>query len=47
MPRAIMKLGKIAGMAALILGAGGLALGGYLFLTSLPDLRRYVGIDNL
>jgi hypothetical protein len=47
MPRAIMKLGKIAGMAALILGAGGLALGGYLFLTSLPDLRRYVGIDSL
>jgi hypothetical protein len=42
-----MKLGKIAGMAALILGAGGLALGGYLFLTSLPDLRRYVGIDSL
>jgi hypothetical protein len=47
MPRAILKLGRIAGMAALILGAGGLALGGYLFLTSLPDLRRYVGIDSL
>jgi hypothetical protein len=47
MPRAIVKLGRIAGMAALILGAGGLALGGYLFLTSLPDLRRYVRIDSL
>ena len=47
MPRAIVKLGRIAGMAALILGAGGLALGGYLFLTSLPNLRRYVGIDSL
>ncbi len=47
MARAIVKLGRIAGMAALILGAGGLALGGCLFLTSLPDLRRYVRIDSL
>ncbi len=46
MPRAIVKLGRIAGMAALIVGAGGLALGGYLFLTSLPDLRRYVGLGS-
>lgn len=47
MPRAVAKLGRIAGLAALIVGAGGLALGGYLFLSSFPELRRYVRIGNL
>jgi hypothetical protein len=36
-----------AGTGALVLMASGLLIGGYVFLTNLHDLRRYIRISTM
>lgn len=47
MRRAFSSLRNVVGNGALILIAGGVVLGGYVLLTSLDDLRRYVRISTM
>lgn len=42
MKKVIHTVGKVAGTGVVIIGTGGLLLGAYIFITSLPDLKRYV-----
>jgi hypothetical protein len=43
----VKALIKVAGTGTLILGAAGLILAGYVFLASLPDLKRYIRISTM
>jgi hypothetical protein len=45
--RAFLTLRDAAGTGALVLVAGTLVVGSYLFLTSLPDLKRYIKISTM
>jgi len=45
--KALLTLTKVAGTGALLLGAAGLVLGGYVFVASLSDLRRYIRISTM
>lgn len=47
MKRALSNLRDAAGTGALVLMAGGLVFGGYFFLTSLPDIKRYLKISTM
>jgi hypothetical protein len=47
MKRALYTLRDAAGTGALLLAAGTLVVGGYLILTSLPDLKRYIKISTM
>jgi hypothetical protein len=47
MRRALSSLRNVAGNGALVLLAGGLVLGGYVLLTSLDDVRRYIKISTM
>ena len=47
MKQAMSTLRNAAGTGALILAAGSLVFGGYLFLASLPDLKRYIRISTM
>jgi hypothetical protein len=47
MRRAFSTLRDAASTGALILAAVSLAFGSYLFLTSLPDLKRYIRISTM
>ena len=47
MKRALSTLRDAAGTGALLLAAGSLVIGGYLFLTSLPDVKRYIKISTM
>ena len=47
MRKSLVTLKKIARTSVLLLGAGGLVLGGCMFLTSLPDVRRYFRISTM
>lgn len=47
MKKAICTLRDAAGTGALVLMAGGLVFGGYLFLTSLPDFKRYIRMRTM
>jgi hypothetical protein len=38
---------KVAGTGALLLGAAGLVIEGYVFVTSFSDLRRYIKISTM
>jgi hypothetical protein len=44
---ALLRLTKVAGAGALLLGAAGLVIGGYVFVASLSDLRRYIKISTM
>jgi hypothetical protein len=44
---ALLTLTKVAGTGALLLGAAGLVFGGYVFVASLSDLRRYIKISTM
>jgi hypothetical protein len=45
--KALLTLTKVVGTGALVLGAAGLVLGGYVFVAALSDLRRYVRISTM
>jgi hypothetical protein len=47
MKRALSSLRNVAGNGALVLMAGGLVFGGYVLLTSLDDVRRYIRISTM
>ena len=47
MRRALFSLRNAAGNGALVLMAGGLVFGGYMLLTSLDDVRRYIKISTM
>jgi hypothetical protein len=47
MRNALANLRDAAGTGALILAAGSLVFGSYLFLTSLGDLKRYIKISSM
>jgi hypothetical protein len=42
-----MAVGKMAGTSVMIIGTGGLLLGAYIVITSLPDVKRYVRISTM
>jgi hypothetical protein len=45
--KALLRLTKVAGTGALLLGAAGLVIGGYVFIASFSDLRRYIRISTM
>jgi hypothetical protein len=45
--KALLTLTKVAGTGALLLGAAGLVLGGYVLVSSFSDLRRYSRISTM
>lgn len=47
MKHTLSTLRDAAGTGALILFAGSLVLGGYMFLTSINDLKRYIRISTM
>lgn len=47
MRKALSTIRDAAGTGALILMAGTIVFGGYFFLTSLPDLKRYIKISTM
>jgi len=44
---ALLTLTKVAGTGALLLGAAGWVIGGYGFIASFSDLRRYIRISTM
>lgn len=47
MRKAFFTLRDAAGTGALVLMAGTIVFGSYFFLTSLPDLKRYIRISSM
>lgn len=47
MKNALSTLREAAGTGALLIAAGSLVIGGYLFFTSLGDLKRYIRISTM
>ena len=47
MTNTLLTLKKVAGTGALLAGVGGLAFGAYVFLMSIPDLKRYMKISMM
>lgn len=45
--RALSTLRDAAGTGALVLMAGTVVFGTYVFLTSLPDIKRYIKISTM
>lgn len=47
MRKALSTLRDAAGAGALVLMTGTIVVGGYFFITSLPDLKRYIKISTM
>ena len=47
MKRALLTLTKVAGTGALLVGAAGLVIGGYVLVASFSDLKRYIRISTM
>lgn len=45
--RTLLGIRDVVGTVGMVVGAAGLLLGGYMFLMSLPDLRRYIRITSM
>ena len=47
MKKTLSTVRQVAGTSALVLFASGLVFGSYVFLSSLPDLKRYIRISTM
>jgi hypothetical protein len=47
MAKAFSFAAKIARGAVMVVGAGSLLLGGYVLMSSLPDVKRYIRISTM